>query len=208
MVTPPDETAVEPYAVIAALRQQLAESLAERDATLARETALAEGLDLINRSAGDPQPVFDAILEKAHALCGTASGSLQLYDGQTFLAVAVHGRHASFADRPNLFSALIEGHSSVQIPDLAELDHTAARKIFEETGSRTLLATALRSSNNKLLGIIISARTEIHAFSQRETALVENLAAQAVIAIEKTDREIALVKNFAAQAVIAMDNPG
>ena len=44
MVTPPDETTADPYAVIAALRQQLVERSAERDAALAREAALAKAL--------------------------------------------------------------------------------------------------------------------------------------------------------------------
>jgi len=44
MVTPPDEPTADPYAVIATLRQQLAERSAERDAALAREAALAKAL--------------------------------------------------------------------------------------------------------------------------------------------------------------------
>jgi len=86
-----DDTHIDLRQTVAALRQQLEARTAERDEALAREAALAEVLQTLNSSPGDLTPVFDAILEKAHALCGVKHGALVTYDGECFRFAADHG---------------------------------------------------------------------------------------------------------------------
>jgi GAF domain-containing protein len=177
-------------------QQIIADLQRERDEALAREIAVAEILQAINSSSGDLTPVFDAILEKAHTICGVDRGILQLYDGEYFRAVATHGLPevmAAIAREPNrpapseLRAQLLAGARFAQAADLAQSEAYRAgvqsvRAVVDIAGTRSV-RVPLRK-DGFLLGAISAARTEVRPFSDKEIALLENFAAQAVIAME------------------------
>src|SRR5215472_5698881 len=183
----------------AELQQRLDERTRERDEALVREAATTEVLQVINSSPGDLASVFDAMLEKATRLCEAPYGQLAVYDGEFFPFVAVHGE-SRYAERQRrdptppsygvTWLRIVGGAAIVHISDVLEDDgylstEPSTRTLVDASGMRTVLTVALRK-DQVLLGVLTVYRQEVRPFSDKQIALVQNFAAQAVIAMENT----------------------
>jgi PAS domain S-box-containing protein len=207
-----DTTIDDPYAEIAALRR-------ERDIAVAEKAALAEILEIINRSPGDPQPVFDAILEKAHTLCHATSGGMALHNGRYMVLVAAQGLPAPVVEMlrqpfgAGTGKGFAHGRRYIHVPDLRAIDwppdEWVMRSLVEHTDTRSRLAIPLRKAG-AFLGLISFNFREVRSFSDQEIALLENFAAQAVIAIENarllTEQREALERQTATAEVLQVIN--
>src|SRR5215813_807762 len=169
----------------------------ETKEALERQTVIAEVLEVINASPGDLDRVFEVMLERAMRLCEAAFGGFTSYDGTRFHTLALRGLPPEVAQAfgepwtagPGSYHEnLVQGESLVHT-DLLKLDDAARRAhpqssaVSEIGGARTGLFVALRKEE-KLVGSLWFYRKEVRPFSDEQIALVQNFAAQSVIAME------------------------
>jgi GAF domain-containing protein len=176
-------------AVIAIENARLVNELRE---SLQQQTATANVLEVISRSAFNLQPVFETVVESCVRLCGADRAFLFRFDGEVLRMAAAHNSAPEFTEwvrqnpiRPGRHSgsarAALE-RRTIHIHDVqADTEYSYGAKSVEAI--RTILGVPILKGD-ELLGVMMIYRLEVRPFTDKQIALVETFADQAAIAIE------------------------
>ena len=186
--------AIENTRLLTELRQRTDDLSESRE----QQTATAEVLSVISSSPGELQPVFDAMLENAVRICDATFGNIYRWEGEALHHVAACNTPAAFAAqrrsepfRPlpiNPVGQMIAGKAAVHLHDAAASEaYSAGDPVavasVKLAGLRTFLAVPMLKES-ELVGAFTLGRREVRPFTDKQIALVESFASQAVIAIE------------------------
>jgi two-component system, NtrC family, sensor kinase len=172
-----------------------------RDEAVEHLSAASDVLKVITSSPGDLTRVFEAILANATRLSDAKFGALWLREGDVFricaghlpssVNVAIYQPDMTFAlhENPNVpIARMVATKAILHVADLRTDQSYIERSprivpLVEIVGARTFLGVPMLK-NNELVGAFVIYRTEVRLFTEKQIALVQNFAAQAVIAIE------------------------
>jgi GAF domain-containing protein/CheY-like chemotaxis protein len=186
-------------AVIAIENVRLFEELQARNRelteSLERQTATAEILRAISRSTTDLQPVFDTIAENATRLSGALFGSVYRFDGELIHMTAHHNYPSAalefsqrqFPTRPNretFTGRVVLDGAVVHVPDVSQdPERLQAQDLAEVVGFRSVVSIPMLKDSHPI-GAITVFRGTVGPFSDKQIALLQTFADQAVIAVE------------------------
>ena len=183
-------------AVIAIENTRLLNELRQRtddlSGALEQQTATSNVLQVISSSPGELEPVFQAMLENAVRICEAKFGILFRHDGQAFELAAEFDTPPEFAEfqrRRGPFQPIPGGHLDriLRTKQVSHTDDNAADAIVGVSaslgGARSAVGVPM-IKDDVVIGVIFIYRQEVRPFTDKQIELLQNFAAQAVIAIE------------------------
>ena len=188
--------AIENARLLNELRQRtndLTERTADLTEALEQQKATSEVLQVISSSPGDLEPVFQAMLENATRICEAKFGVVFSFDGNAFDVQAHVGsppKLAEYINRTRPMPQPLPGSHLDRVKQTKRVSYTAdyaaegiAAPPVTLGGARSTVDVPMLK-NGELVGAFSIFRQEVRPFTDRQIALVENFADQAVIAIE------------------------
>ena len=188
---------VQNFAAQAAVAIENARLLNELRQSLDQQTATSQVLQVISSSPGDLEQVFAIMLENATRICEAKFGALYLSQSDGFRATAMHNAPPAYEEaragvvHPPPSSSLWRAANTKQAFQIADV--TLEQGYIERDpfvvsavalgGYRSVLSVPMLHED-ELVGVITIFRQEVRPFSDKQIELVQNFAAQAVIAIE------------------------
>jgi signal transduction histidine kinase len=183
------------------LENKVEQRTSELSESLEHQTATSEVLQVISRSPGDLQPVFQTILERATLICDAKFGLLLLFENDGFRCVSTFSLPPAFAETfgrapvilpppTDPLGRLAATRQLVHVADVRrEPDYLAGFppivELAELGGARTLLLVPMLKEND-LDGVIAIFRQDVRLFTDKQINLVTSFASQGVLAIENT----------------------
>ena len=171
----------------------------ETKEALAHQTATSDVLQVISESPTDVQPVFDVIAERAVALTNARYCLVTRLDGDLLQLVTVHGVNDAgtaalraawpqqLQKSTSIAGRAIRERQVVNVADLLALSDEEyspeMKRACELAGFRSGLSVPL-VRDQQVIGAITVNRAETGLYDDKEVALLQTFARQAVVAVE------------------------
>src|SRR5215469_12864191 len=186
---------VQNFAAQVVIAIENARLLNELRGSLERQTATSEVLGVSSKSPGDLEPVYQAILENAARICEAKFGVLNLHENGALRMGAMHNVPTAFAEwlqgQRGAYKP-IEGSPPDRVIRTKQVSYAADTAAVANPGRAATLGGARSTvtvpmlKDEELIGTITIYRQEVRPFTDKQIELLQNFAAQGVIAIENT----------------------